>query len=175
MRASLKYLPVLLLFVIIAFAGCNHRGNLFNGNSGGPKDVVTVFFSKYQGSQSIVEEVVRKLPPDAQNDALHYAMGELLKGPNSEEKSQGFYSEIPQGTQLLGVDENGDTVTVNFSKQFAAGGGSNSMNQRFEQVKQTAQSVDSQHQLQIAVEGKPLDTLGGEGLEVQESLKRQPQ
>ena len=139
------------------------------------KDVVTVFFSKAQGSQSIVENVVRKVPANASDSPLAFAIQELLKGPTPEEKAQGFYSEIPAGTKLVALNAQKDSITINLSKEFTTGGGSNSMVQRLEQVKQTAYSVDSAHQISLAVEGKPLDTLGGEGLEVPDTMKRDMQ
>jgi spore germination protein GerM len=157
-------------------SGCKHdvlKG--FTNNTPVSREAVTVFFSKSQGNHSIVENVVRKLPSDAQNNPLEFAMKELLKGPTPEEKNQGFYSEIPAGTALLGLNQNNDTITINFSKQFSSGGGSTSMIQRLEQVKQTAHSVDTNHQIALAVEGKPLETLGGEGLETTETLKREQQ
>lgn len=140
-----------------------------------PKDMVTIFFSKYQGSQAIVEPVKRAVPESSQTDPLSFAVQELLKGPTPEERTQGFFSEIPQGTQLLGVRQQGDRVIVDLSKQFEAGGGSNSMVQRLEELKKTSYSVDSQHQLEVFVEGKPLETLGGEGLEVPGTLRREVQ
>ncbi len=139
------------------------------------KDVVTVFFNKAQGSQSIVENVIRKIPANATDSALTFALQELLKGPTPEEKAQGFYSEIPTGTKLLALNTQKDSITINLSREFSTGGGSNSMLQRLEQVKQTAYSVDSVHPITLAVEGKPLDTLGGEGLEVPDTLKREMQ
>lgn len=170
-------LPTLLLIAVaVAVIGCKPKAGQINlGNNGAPRDVVTVFFSKYQGNTSIVEEVVRQLPPTLKDDPLKFALTELLKGPTPEEKSQGFYSEIPQGTKLLGISEKGDTLTINLSGQFESGGGSNSMGQRFEEVRQTVFSVDSRHQVSLAVEGRLLETLGGEGLEVQQELKRKPQ
>jgi spore germination protein GerM len=143
------------------------------GNSGGPKDVVTGYFSKYQGSRSVVEDVARKVPAESQAEPVQYALTELLKGPTPEEKNQGFYSEIPQGTKLLGVKAYDHTLAVNLSKQFAVGGGSTSMQQRVEEIKKTVYSVDSNRQLTLVVEGKPLDTLGGEGLEVPGTLERE--
>jgi len=156
--------------------GCKPKGlsDLIPGSQMA-KDSVTVFFSKTQGSRSIVEDVVRPLPKENQGNPLEFALKELLKGPTPEEKEQGFYSEIPSGTSLLGLNTNDNTITINLSKQFTSGGGSTSMTQRLEQVKQTAYSVDSNHQIALAVEGKPLDTLGGEGLEVPETLKREQQ
>jgi spore germination protein GerM len=167
----------LLMTGLLSLSGCNwwkHGGGL-PASSHHSNDVVTVFFSKYQGNRSIVEEVVRKLPSGSQTEPLQFALTELLKGPTPEEKTQGFYSEIPQGTQLLNVEQVNDTVTVNLSKQFASGGGSNSMEQRFEELKQTVYSVDSGHKLNVAVEGKALELLGGEGLEVQDATKRDAQ
>lgn len=176
--ARLAVLGVVLcvfLTALFSLAGCNwwkRDSGLVDGNDAHPRDAVAVFFSKYQGSQSIVESVVRKLPQEAQKEPLPYAVSELLKGPTSEEKTQGFYSEIPQGTQLLGVTQDDGTVTVNLSQPFSGGGGSTSMTQRFEELKQTVYAVDSKHTMKVLVDGKPLELLGGEGLEVQDSAKR---
>ncbi len=161
---------------ILGLVGCNPKPhNGMYGQNGLPKDAVTIFFSKYQGNQSIVEDVIRKLPKEAQSDPLPFALQELLKGPTPQEKNEGFYSEIPRGTRLLGLKTQNDTVNINLSSQFESGGGSNSMEQRFKELKQTVYSVDSQHKISLSVEGKPLEVLGGEGLEVQESLKREQQ
>lgn len=145
-----------------------HQGNM-------PRDVVTVFFSKYQGNKSIVEDVVRQLPEDAKSEPLRFALNELFKGPTPEEKSEGFYSEIPKGTKLLSLKKTDDAVNINLSRQFSTGGGSTSVDQRFQELKHTVYSVDSSHKITLSVEGKPLELLGGEGLEVQESLNREQQ
>jgi spore germination protein GerM len=136
-----------------------------------PADSVGIYFSKYQGSQSIVESVLRKLPADTKQDPLTFAVTELLKGPSAEEKSQGFYSEIPKGTKLLGITKDAKMVQVNLSSQFSTGGGSTSITQRFEELKRTIKAVDTKHEVGILVEGKPLETLGGEGLEVPGSMQ----
>jgi spore germination protein GerM len=140
-----------------------------------PADAVAIFFSKYQGSQSIVESVIRKFPEPKNTQPLQFALTELLKGPNPEEKSQGFYSEIPKGTKLLGVKTTPSAITVDLSSQFKSGGGSNSIVQRFEELKRTVKSVDTQHEVSITVDGKPLETLGGEGLEVPGSMQSEQQ
>jgi len=165
------------LVLMTAFlTGCQWvKSHHWLGHSENPKDVVTVFFSKYQGSQAIVEPVKRAVPEPSQTDPLPFAVQELLKGPTSEERAQGFYTEIPKGTQLRGIHEQGNKMVVDLSKQFEIGGGSNSMVQRLEELKKTTYSVDSQHQLEVLVEGKPLETLGGEGLEVPGTLKREVQ
>jgi spore germination protein GerM len=172
-----KALLFITLIVMAGFliGGCKQGKGLFGTHSSTPKDMVAVFFSKYQGNHSIVEAVTRQVPQADQDAPLQFALTELLKGPLPQEKSEGFYTEIPKGTQLLGVTEHGDTVTVNLSKQFTGGGGSNSMTQRLDELKQTSYAADSEHKLSIEVEGKPLETLGGEGLEVPETIKREQQ
>ena len=173
------FLPLLVpILLSVTLTGCqwlNPSHNWTGQPDNRPKDVVSIFFSKAQGSQSIVEPVKRTVPFQEQAEPLPYAVKELLKGPTPEEKGQGFYSEIPKGTVLLGVHTKGETVTVDLSRQFESGGGSNSVTQRLEELKQTAYSVDNKHQLAISVEGKPLELLGGEGLEVPNTLKREAQ
>lgn len=173
--AKRALLPTVLAgALLLSLTGCNwwKKDSEKIGAKAQAGDAVTVFFSKYQGDHSIVEAVVRKLPPEGRKEPLNYALHELLKGPSSDEKTQGFYSEIPKGTQLLNIKENETTVTVDLSNQFNSGGGSTSMEQRFEELKQTVYAVDNKHTLNIAIDGKPVETLGGEGLEVQEEAKR---
>ncbi len=160
---------------------------LFIGLPGGPRggdqgplpvsanpNVVTVFFSRYQGSEVITEEVIRPIPPEARDDRLRYAMQQLLAGPTPSEKRFGFHTEIPQGTRLLGITQKDGQVQINLSSEFAQGGGSTAMIQRVAQVRDTAYSVDNRAAT-ILVEGQELSTLGGEGLEVPQSMQRQPQ
>jgi spore germination protein GerM len=167
---------VMVLSMAVLLTGCQWiKSKHWMGHQAGPTDVVAVFFSKYQGSKAIVEPVKRSIPESSQTDPLPFAIQELLKGPTKEEKEQGFYTEIPEGTQLLGIHDQQNKVVINLSKQFETGGGSNSMTQRLEELKKTTYATDNQHQLEVFVEGKPLETLGGEGLEVPGSVKREVQ
>ena len=134
---------------------------------------VSVFFSR--GSSGELVDVLRTLPEQLQKQPIRFAVGELLKGPNDTEKKQGFFTEIPAGTELLGVSRRDAVITVDMSKKFASGAGSNSMIQRVEELKRTVYALDKKHQLRVSIEGKPLDVMGGEGLEVNDSLKRQVQ
>jgi spore germination protein GerM len=139
------------------------------------QSVAAIYFSKYQGSQSIVEDVIRKVPDESRSDVLQFALTELLKGPSVEEKSQGFYTEIPPGTQLIGISQDPAVIRINLSQAFSSGGGSTSMTQRLEELKRTVKAVDAKREVTITVEGKPLELLGGEGLEVPGSLQSGPQ
>ncbi len=163
---------VLLIAGVVLWNGGKKTVPLYGANNL-PPDAVTVFFSKYQGNHSIVENVVRDLPKEMQGEPLQFALTELLKGPTAEEKTQGFYTEIPKGTKLLSLKQSNNTLTINLSRQFTDEGGSTSVIQRVEELKQTVFSVDRTHKINVAVEGKPLEVLGGEGLEVPAALQRE--
>ncbi|MEG3843282.1 GerMN domain-containing protein [Microcoleus sp. herbarium14] len=104
--------------------------------------------------------------PDA---ALQAAFNSLLAGPKDATVS----SEIPKGTKLRSLSVKNDGVYVDLSAEFTAGGGSTSMTSRLGQVIYTATSLQPNTKVWIAVEGKPLELLGGEGLEVAQPSTRQ--
>ncbi|MCC5638626.1 GerMN domain-containing protein [Nostoc sp. CHAB 5844] len=103
------------------------------------------------------------------NQALERAFKALLEGPSDSTDS----TTIPKGTKLLGLKVEGDEVHVNLSDSFTSGGGSTSMVGRVGQVVYTASSLDPKAKVYIDVNGKRLDVLGGEGVELQQPLTRE--
>jgi spore germination protein GerM len=103
------------------------------------------------------------------NQALERAFQALLQGPSESTDS----TTIPKGTKLLGLQVKGDEVHVNLSDSFTSGGGSTSMVGRVGQVVYTASSINPKAKVYIDVNGKPLDVLGGEGVELQQPLTRE--
>jgi hypothetical protein len=75
-------------------------------------------------------------------------------------------SEIPAGTELLGVTVRNNVVTVDLSEKFSSGGGAASMLGRVEEVRKTVQRLHQNYKLKLAINGKLVPYLGGEGLEV---------
>ncbi|MGB7709738.1 MAG: GerMN domain-containing protein [Microcoleus sp.] len=104
--------------------------------------------------------------PDA---TLQAAFNSLLAGP----KDASVSSAIPKGTKLRSLSVKNQEVYVDLSAEFTSGGGSNSMIGRLGQVIYTATSLKPDTQVWISVEGKRLELLGGEGLEVAQPSTRQ--
>jgi spore germination protein GerM len=104
-----------------------------------------------------------------QPDALvKAALETMLKGTSTPELT----STIPQGTQLRQVEVKANGVHVDLSSEFTSGGGSTSMIGRVGQVIYTATTLDPNAPVWISVEGKPLETLGGEGLMLDQPMTR---
>ncbi len=106
---------------------------------------------------------------DKPNQFLEAAFNSLLTAKNDGDTS----SVIPAGTKVLGVKVENDTVRVNLSSQFESGGGSASMTGRVGQVVYTATSLNPAAKVYIEVDGKQLDVLAGEGLELEQPLTRE--
>lgn len=107
-------------------------------------------------------------------DRVGQAIRELVKGPNAEEQSLGYTTEVPQGTRVLGVRVQGRTATVNLSEEFERGGGSASMLARVYQVLYTATYFRGVEEIRIEIAGRPRESLGGEGVLVDIPLRRPP-
>ena len=99
---------------------------------------------------------------------LKIALESLLSGTEAET----YTTTIPTGTKLIALEVDKEGVHVNLSQQFTSGGGSASMTGRLAQVLYTATSLNPDSGVWIEVEGKPLDTLGEEGLIINQPMTR---
>jgi spore germination protein GerM len=102
-------------------------------------------------------------------EALEVAFQQLVAGPDND----AFVSEIPAGTELLGVTRTDNGVYVNLSEEFESGGGSMSMIGRLAQVIYTATSLNPDAPVWLQIDGNTLDVLGGEGLVLDQPMTRQ--
>ncbi len=101
-------------------------------------------------------------------DKAEAALKTLLSGPNST----GVTTTIPKETKLRSVTVKPDGIHVDLSKDFAEGGGSSSMKARVGQVLYTVTSEDPNAKVWFSVEGKPVQSLGGEGLDLAGPITR---
>ncbi len=121
------------------------------------------------GDIGLVSSGVKIKAADEPEAILTAAFDSLLSGPENTD----VVSAIPAGTkiQALTVENNG--VYIDLSEEFTSGGGSASMMGRLGQVIYTASSLEPDVKVWIFVGGKPLEMLGGEGLEVSQPITRQ--
>lgn len=121
------------------------------------------------GLKLVPQTVQVKALGKSPNQVLEGSFQQLLAGPTESTET----TTIPQGTKLLGVKTASDGIHVNLSEEFESGGGSSSMMGRVGQVVYTATAIDNNAKVFIEVNGKPLEVLGGEGLELEQPLTRE--
>jgi spore germination protein GerM len=122
---------------------------------------------KEKGVELVPQPV--KIAATQPNQALEAAFQTLLVGPTTGTDS----TTIPKGTKLLGLKVENNQVHVNLSEDFTSGGGSTSMIGRVGQVVYTATTLNPKAKVYIEVNGKPLEVLGGEGVELEQPLTRE--
>jgi hypothetical protein len=103
---------------------------------------------------------------------LRAALTALLAGPTDAERAAGETSAIPAATTLRGVKLRDGEATVDLSGEFATGGGTLSMTARVTQVVFTATQFTNVDRVTFWIDGEPVETLGGEGLMLDEPQQR---
>lgn len=130
---------------------------------------VDIYWLKSSGNALQVTPVATPIKAAGQPQAiLQAAFEQMLKGTSDPNLA----STIPKGTTLRKLEVKSDGIHVDLSKEFAAGGGSASMTGRVAQVIYTATTLDPTAKVWIAVAGKPLTVLGGEGLMIDQPMTR---
>jgi germination protein M len=94
------------------------------------------------------------------------AMHALLAGPNESELGArpAMYSVVPAGTRLLGLRIDDGIATVNLSREFESGGGSQSVLGRLAQVVYTLTQFPTVSGVRFELDGVPVTVFSGEGV-----------
>ncbi len=137
------------------------------------EDKVKVFWiddkDNKKTSVSSQERKIASSVPQTQEGFAKESLTILLASAGKEGKQT---TTIPAGTKLLSSKIKDDGLHIDLSKEFSQGGGSTSMQGRIAQVLYTATSRNPDMPVWIAVEGKQLEALGGEGVEIKQPLTR---
>ena len=126
---------VLVLIVVVAFFikyGMSTKSKLAPGEIG----IYTYFVKNKNGKEVEVMPVFRKIKIK-EKLRTPYSLLFLLGGVSEAEAKEGYYSEIPATTNLISIMENDDNYKLNFSQDLVKGGGSSSMQIRFDQLVKT--------------------------------------
>lgn len=98
----------------------------------------------------------------AQDPAPEAALKALAEGPTPEEKARGLQATLPAGTQVLGVKVEDGVATADFSKEVRDIDGNPDWEQAVVySVVDTLAAVDGIRKVRFAVEGSPVESLGG--------------
>jgi len=135
-----------------------------------PKSYVNVYFIGQNSNKDEVYKVVkREYDSEKGETKLKYSIESLLKGTTAVEKAKGVYSEIPQGTKLLSLEETPTKVIVNLSNDFEQGGGTDGLYKRIYQLIKTA-NKNTVLDVYLYIDGKQVDVIGGEGIMLNQPL-----
>ncbi|HEY7261139.1 MAG TPA: Gmad2 immunoglobulin-like domain-containing protein [Trebonia sp.] len=89
------------------------------------------------------------------------ALDQLLAGPSSAEYAAGLRSQIPAGTQLLGLTISSRTATVDLSSSFVSAASPSAMPLRIAQVVYTLAQFPTVTGVQFKIDGQGVTVLGG--------------
>ncbi len=135
--------------------------NMSNGkNTETVKPTINIYFTN--SNSGALKKITKSLPSN--EDRLNYAVNELLKGPDLKEKNQGYSSEIPKGTKLLGIKDEGSIIILDISDEFQYGGGTESQYTRLNQLIKTVLEQKPNKPVYLYLNGKKAEIIGGEGI-----------
>jgi len=109
----------------------------------------------------------------ATDTPLSDAVKALLEGPSENEIRSKLISLIPRGTKLKGVSMRGSTAIIDFNEAFMYNRfGTEGYTAQLKQIVYTVTAFPSVQDVQILIEGKLVDYLGGEGVFTGKPLSR---
>lgn len=161
---------ILACALVISFLSFGCGSNTGSKLGGAPK--VTIYFTKASDDLGVVLIPVLREVKD-ERTAYETAMRELFLGPTIEEKEKlKLKTEIPEGSRVVKVEESNKAVRIDISSQFMHGGGSETMQVRFRQLRETALNLAKGRPVYLFIDGEKARTIGGEGLEVPQPFTR---
>lgn len=119
----------------------------------------------------MTEKVVRKI--DYGDSPLQNSIASLLRGPTAEEINQGYVTLIPQGTRLLSAWVRDGIAYLSFSENFMFNPmGADGLHAQIRQVGLVALEFPTVQKVQILIDGKKTEYLGGDNVYVGEPFSR---
>jgi len=134
-----------------------------------PKSYVNVYFIGQNESKEEVYKVVKREYKSDAGTKLKVSIQNLLRGPSAKESASGIYSEIPQGTKLVSLEEKPDKIVINLSGNFEQGGGTDGLYKRLYQLIKTS-NKNTSLDVYLYINGKQADVIGGEGIMLNQPL-----
>ncbi len=130
------------------------------------KTLITLYFTSTQNGS--LKKITRELPENSIK--LEFAIKELLKGPDFKDKQNGYSSEIPKGTKLLKIKDEGGLIIIDLSDEFQYGGGTESQYTRVDQLIKTVLALNLSKPVYLYINGHKAEVIGGEGIIINQPL-----
>jgi immunoglobulin-like protein involved in spore germination/sporulation and spore germination protein len=121
----------------------------------------------HRGEQLYVVSRARAATPRIGSAAL----ADLLAGPTTAEHDAGIGTQIPDGTELLGLSIDNGIATVDLTSEYESGGGTASMTMRLAQIVCTLDQFPTVKGVFFQLDGRAVDVLGGEGIVIDQPLR----
>lgn len=131
--------------------------------------VPIVFIGKNSNGDEVYKVVKREYDENIDGTKLRFALTSLILGPNSKEKQEGIYSEVPSSTNVLHIYDKGNFLIVDLSSGFSYGGGTESIYKRLFQLIKTVLR-NSEKPAYLYIDGKQADVIGGDGIMISQPL-----
>ena len=134
------------------------------------KEYVNIYFiGKNEHNEEVYKAVKRLYNKDIDGSKIKFAVSSLIRGPKSEERQRGVYTEVPSNSEVINVTEQSDKVIVNLNSAFVTGGGTESLYKRLYQLIKTAR-LNSSLPVYLYIDGQRADVVGGEGIMLSQPL-----
>lgn len=134
------------------------------------KEYVNIYFiGKNEHNEEVYKAVKRLYNKDVDGSKIKFAVSSLIRGPKSEERQRGVYTEVPSNSEVINVTEQSDKVIVNLNSAFVTGGGTESLYKRLYQLIKTAR-LNSSLPVYLYIDGQRADVVGGEGIMLSQPL-----
>ncbi len=134
----------------------------------GPQQTMSLYWLTTPGADIYYVEQQQAFRALGQAEGIRASLTALIQGS----PDQRLTSAIPPETEILGVRVEGDDIFLDLSADFTSGGGSTMMLGRITQLLYTATSANPAARLWLSVNGEALNTLGGEGVIIDQPLTR---
>ncbi len=134
------------------------------------KEYVNIYMiGKNEHNEEVYKAVKRIYNKEIDGSKIKFAVTSLIRGPKSEERQHGVYTEIPSGAEIINITERSDRIIVNLNSAFVNGGGTESLYKRLYQLIKTAR-LNSDIPVYLYIDGQQADVVGGEGIMLSQPL-----
>jgi len=134
------------------------------------KQYVNLYFiGKNEHNEEVFKAVKREYNSEIDGSKVKFAVTCLIRGPKSEEKQRGVYTEIPSNSEIINITEQSDKIIVNLNSAFVTGGGTESLYKRLYQLIKTVK-LNTNIPVYLYIDGQRADVVGGEGIMLSQPL-----